>query len=227
MSVWHHLTSYKKITAPLIQETDPQDFWCAIDQGGLALCCWRLPLPVTGQSTRALAWSGGAVSHGGQAGHKAVWCQLCLGAAPLLGTAAKHCDLSQLGPTTAASTGQKQSNAPRGPPAALGRTSGGEITPFGAFPPWAVGRSLAMGSPHSLPVLCLQLSVLLLPTYQGWKPPLGRLCSGRISDRGQSIGLSALDAVHLLLSGGTLLPVFSPCFPEQLSCEGLPVQSKS
>lgn len=49
MSIWHHLTSYKKITAPLIQEADPQGFWCSLDEGGLALHCWSLSLPVTGQ----------------------------------------------------------------------------------------------------------------------------------------------------------------------------------
>jgi len=48
MSIWHHLTSYKKITAPLIQEADPQGFWCSLDEGGLALHCWSLSLPVTG-----------------------------------------------------------------------------------------------------------------------------------------------------------------------------------
>lgn len=39
MSIWHHLTSYKKITAPLIQEADPQGFGCSLDEGGLALQC--------------------------------------------------------------------------------------------------------------------------------------------------------------------------------------------
>lgn len=54
MSVWHHLTSYKKITAPLIQETDPQDFCCAIDERGPALCCWRLAFLVLGRVLRLL-----------------------------------------------------------------------------------------------------------------------------------------------------------------------------
>lgn len=144
MSVWHHLTSYKKITAPLIQETDPQDFWCAVDQGGLALYCWRLSLPVAGQSTRALAWSGGVVSHCGQAGHKAVWCQLCLGAAPLLGTAAKHCGSSQPEPTTAASTGQKWSSAPTGPLAVLGHQWWGDH-PLWCLPTMGSGNEPGYG----------------------------------------------------------------------------------
>lgn len=48
MSIWHHLTSYKKITAPLIQEADPQGFWCSLEEGGVVLHCWSLSLSVRG-----------------------------------------------------------------------------------------------------------------------------------------------------------------------------------
>lgn len=83
MSVWHHLTSYKKITAPLIQETDPQDFCCAVDEGGPALCCWRLALPVLGRVHRLLcdlAELGLTMAGLGMKQH-GVCC--CLGEAPL------------------------------------------------------------------------------------------------------------------------------------------------